>query len=143
MFTSAKNLKTILCAKNKSKLTPNSNPGVYELKCFCGGVYIGETMKKILIRAIEFRQSSMKGRCDKSGVTEHSKDCHGQFNWLHPKTVAITNNFHQRKIRESLEINLLQTKVEQEVEKSILNRDNGNRVNTSSWKPFFSKLLKR
>ena len=36
IFTSATNLKNILC-NNKSKLLPNSYPAVYELNCDCGG----------------------------------------------------------------------------------------------------------
>ena len=47
IFTSATKLKTILC-NNKSKLLPNSYPGVYELSCDCGGKYIGETKKRVL-----------------------------------------------------------------------------------------------
>ena len=44
IFTSAVKLKYILC-NNKSKLLPNSCPGVYKLSCDCGGGgggYIGE-----------------------------------------------------------------------------------------------------
>ena len=32
-FTSGKNLEQILCQKNKPKLLPNSQPGVYQLDC--------------------------------------------------------------------------------------------------------------
>ena len=34
-FTSGKNLQQILCQKNKPKLLPNSQPGVYQLDCSC------------------------------------------------------------------------------------------------------------
>ena len=34
IFTSGPNLKSLLC-RNKTKLLPNSYPGVYELKCTC------------------------------------------------------------------------------------------------------------
>ena len=54
----------------------------------------------------------MTRKWEASGRTEHSKDCHGQFNWLHPKTLAKLSNIHGRKIRESLEINNLETKAE-------------------------------
>ena len=32
-FTSGENLQQILCQKNKPKLLPNSQPGVYQLDC--------------------------------------------------------------------------------------------------------------
>ena len=34
---------------------------------------------------------------------EHSKDCHGQFNWLHPKILTRVGNFCNRKVNEALE----------------------------------------
>ena len=46
ILTSATKLKNILCNK-KSKLLPNSYPGVYKLSCDCGRKYIGETKKLV------------------------------------------------------------------------------------------------
>ncbi|XP_065681541.1 uncharacterized protein LOC136095190 [Hydra vulgaris] len=60
IFTTPPTLKRILC-NNKSKLLPNRKPGVYKLTCSCGGVYIGETKKKIIQRSIEHQINSMKG----------------------------------------------------------------------------------
>ncbi|XP_065680492.1 transient receptor potential cation channel subfamily A member 1-like [Hydra vulgaris] len=60
IFTTPPTLKRILC-NNKSKLLPNSKSGVYKLTCSCGGVYIGETKKKIIQRSIEHQINSMKG----------------------------------------------------------------------------------
>ena len=139
IFTSATKLKNILC-NNKSKLLPNSFPGVYELSCDCGGKYPGETKKRVLTRSIEHQEESMTGKWEASGATEHSKDCHGLFNWLHPKTLAKLSNIHERKIRESLEINNLETKAEYDISIKVLNRDRGNIVNTNSWKPLFRKI---
>ena len=82
----------------------------------------------------------MTGKCEASGATEHSKDCHGWFNWLHPKTFAKLSNIHERKIRESLETNNLETKAEYDKSIKVLNRDRGNTVNTNSWKPLFRKI---
>ena len=141
IFTSPPNLKSILC-NHKSKLLPNSNPGVYQLKCTCGSIYIGETKKRILTRCIEHQQSTLKGEWTKSGATEHSKNCHGAFNWLHPKTISINKEYHDRKIRESLEINLAKTKYELNKENPVMNRDNGERTSTHSWKPLFQKMIK-
>ena len=47
----------------------------------------------------------MSGKWESYGATEHTKECHGQFDWLHPKTVRISPYMYERKIRETLEIN--------------------------------------
>ena len=51
----------------------------------------------------------MSGTCKSSGATEHTKECHGQFDWLHPKTVRISPYMYERTIHEALEINKLRT----------------------------------
>ena len=79
MFKSAAKLKNILC-NNRSKLLPNSYPGVYEVSCDCGGKYIGETKKHVLTRPIEHQEENMAGKWEASGATEHPKDCHRRFN---------------------------------------------------------------
>ena len=61
IFKSGPNLKSLLC-RNKTKLLPNSYPGVYELKCTCNSAYFGETKKKILTRTIEHQQDIFKGK---------------------------------------------------------------------------------
>ena len=57
-----------------------------------------------------------------------------------PKTLAKLSNIPERKIRESLEINNLETKSEYDKSIKLLNRDRGNIVNTNSWKPLFRKI---
>ena len=53
-FKSGRNLGDILTAKNKTKLTKNSYPGVYKILCSCGITpYRGETKKKISSRTKE------------------------------------------------------------------------------------------
>ena len=73
---------------------------MYELSCDCGVEYIGETKKRVLTRSIEHQEDSMKGKWEAPVATEHSEDCHGRFNWLHPKTLAKLRNIHESKIRE-------------------------------------------
>ena len=102
---------------------PNSYPGVYELSCDCEGEYIGETKKRLLTRSNEYQEDSMTGKTEASGGTELSKECHGRFNWLHPKTLAKLSNIHERKIRESLEINNLEAKAEYDKSIKVLNSD--------------------
>ena len=96
--------------------------------------------KSVLTRSIEHQENSMAGKWEASGATEHSKDCHEQFNWLHPKTLAKLSNIHEREIRESLDINNLETKAEYDKSIKVLNRDRGNIVNTNSWKPLYCKI---
>ena len=76
--------------------------------CVNGGGYIGETKKRVLTRSNENQENSISGKWNASWATEHSKACHGRFNWLHPKTLPKFSNIHVRKIRESLEINNLE-----------------------------------
>ena len=66
--------------------------------------------KRVLTRSIEQHEDSMAGKWEASSAPEHSKDCHGRFNWLHAKVLTKLSNIHERKIRESLEINNLETK---------------------------------
>ena len=138
-FTSGKNLQSILC-QNKPKLLPNSHPGMYQLDCSCNGRYIGESKKKVLTRCIEHQQDSIKGNWESSGTTEHTKECHGQFNWIYPRTTAVMSNMYERKVCEALEINRLKTLNETDKTFKVLNRDNGDYVTMNSWKPLFRKI---
>ena len=81
----------------------------------------------------------MKGKWEASGATEHSKDCE-QFNWLQPKALTKLPNIYNRKIRELLEINNLETKAEYDKTIKVLNKDQGNIVNTDLWKPLFRTI---
>ena len=135
IFTSGPNLKSLLC-RNKTKLLPNSYPGVYELKCTCNSAYFGETKKKILTRTIEHQQDSFKGKWDNSGETEHSLTCLGQFNWIHPKTIARENDYRKRKIREALEIK----KAKYNKKIKFLNKDEGNLVKTNTLSPVLANV---
>ena len=105
-----------------------------------GGDTLEKQKKRVLTRAIEHQEDSTAGKWEASGATEHSKDFHVRFNWLHPKTLAKLPYIHERKIRESLEINNLDTKTEYDKSIKVVNRDRGNRVNTNSWKPLFRKI---
>ena len=81
------NLKFILC-QNKSKLLPNSYPGINALKCSCNTNYIDETKEKVATRTIEHQQYSIQGKWANSGATKHCLKCIVQFNWLHLKILS-------------------------------------------------------
>ena len=128
-----------MICRNKSKLLPNSFPGVYQLDCTCNALYIGETKKKVITRTIEHQQDSFNGKWESSGATEHCLECHGQFNWINPKTLSTEQQYHRRKIRESLEIKKAKTNKR----RKVLNRDERNLVKTNTWTPFFVTLNRK
>ena len=65
----------------------------------------------------------MKSNWPSSGHTEHTKECHGRLDWLHPNTLSIKNRYYDRKKRESLQIDMAVVRYGQE---KVLNRDNEN-----------------
>ena len=95
-----------------------------KLSCDCrGGDTLEKQKKRGLTRSVEHQEDSMAGKWGALGATEHSKDCHGRFNWLHPKTLAKLSNINERKVKESLEINNLEKKAEYNKSIKVLNRD--------------------
>ena len=53
------------------------------------------------------KQKRIKGNWSSSGATEHTKECHDRFDWLHPKTLSMKNRYYDSKSlewRELLEI---------------------------------------
>ena len=85
-------------------------------------------------------KDSMSEKRESFGATEHTKECHGQFDWLHPKTVRISTYMYERKIREALKLNKLRTINEKDKIFTVLNRDNGDYVTTNSWKRLSMKM---
>ena len=105
-------LKNLIC-RNKWKLLPNSFLGVYQLDCTCNVLYIGKTKKKVITRTIEHQQDSF-GKWERSVATEHCLECHGQFNCINPKSSSTKQQYHRRKVRESLEITNRQKQTKEE-----------------------------
>ena len=138
IFTSGCNLKNLIC-RNKSKLVPNTFPGVYQLDSTCNALYIGEIKKKVITRTVEHQQDSFNRKWESSDVTKHCLECHGQFNWINPKTLSTKQQYHTRKIRESFEIKKAKTNKR----RKVLNRDEGNLVKTNTWTPLFAKLTEK
>ena len=67
------------------KTNQNSHPGIYQLDLSCNGRYIRESKKKVLTRCTEHQKVRIKSNWKTPGTTEHTKECHGQFNWIYPK----------------------------------------------------------
>ena len=104
-FTLGKDLQQILCQKNRPKLLPNSQLGLYQLDFSYNVKYIGKSKRRVLTRCMEHQQESISGKLESSKAREHTKECYGQFNWLHPETVCISPYMCKRKIREALRTN--------------------------------------
>ena len=85
---------------------------------FMWSVYNGETKKNS--RSIEHQQESIKGNWSSSGAIEHTKECHGHFDWLCPKTLLIKFRCYDRKVRELLEIDMA---VARHWQDKVLNRE--------------------
>ena len=60
-------------------------------------------------RSIKHHEDRLAGKWEVSRTTEHSKYFHGRFNWLYPKTILKLPEIHECKIRESLDINNLES----------------------------------
>ena len=133
-----RNFKRLIC-RNKSKPLPNSFAGVYQLDCTCNGLYMSESKKKVITRTIEHQQDSFKGTWESSGATDHCLECHRQFDWINPKTLSTEQQYHRRKIRESLEIKKAKTNKR----RKVLNHDEGNLIKTNMWTPLFAKLTEK
>ena len=56
----------LLSCRNKTKLLPNSYPGVQKLKCACNSTYFSETKKKLLTQNIDGDQESFKKKWNSS-----------------------------------------------------------------------------
>ena len=80
-----RNLNSLIC-RNKSKLLPNSFPGVCQLDFSCNTLYIDKTKKKVFTRTIELQQDSFNKQWERSGATENCLEYHAKFSWINPKT---------------------------------------------------------
>ena len=116
-------------------MEPNNHPGVYKLDCSCGKSYVGETKLKISSRIAQHQQCTWEGKWDRSAVAEHSKNCHGYFDWLSKKnTLKVESKDFDRKVREALEIQYNRCAPAD----GGLNQDEGQYVKSKFWKPLFS-----
>ena len=82
----------------------NNVSDVYQLDCTYNALYIGGTKKKIISRAIKHQQGSFKEKWESSSTAEYCLESHVQFNWINPKYLSTKQQYHIRKIKESLEI---------------------------------------
>ena len=136
-FKAPKNLNSILTSKNKPKLPPNSQPGIYLVPCGCKSGYTGETKKQIRTRKREHEKAVFHRETEKSGLAEHNDDCQQTIEWENTRTLAIEHNYFRRKVRESLEIRRQKTGPN---DPNGINKDYGQYVKTNSWQTLFDQI---
>ena len=73
---------------------------------------------------------SFKGKWDNSGATENTLACHGQFNWIHQKTILKDGDktIIKKKTWEALETKIAKRRLKI----TVLSRDEGNLVKTNT-----------
>ena len=72
MFKSGPTLHNLL-TKVKDSLPINKQLNViYEVRCTCGKVYIGETKRRLGTRLKEHKNACVKYHMDKSAIAEHA-----------------------------------------------------------------------
>ena len=76
-----------------------------------------------LTRSIKHQEDSRVGIWESSGVLEHTKSCHGQFDWLITWTFGKLKILRERKIHESLEKVSLAVKTKFDDTIKVLSRD--------------------
>ena len=136
-FKSPRNLESILTSKNKPKLPPNSQPGVYFKSVGCKRGYTGETKKLVRTRNSEHEKAVFKGDVKGDAFAEHQENCQCEIDWQSVRTLAVEPVWYKRKIREALEIRRLKTGPD---DPRGLNRDLGDFVTTNTWSPLFDKI---
>ena len=103
IFFFRKKLKDIPC-NHKSPLPKNSYPGIYEIECGCGVVYIGEPKKKISNQIKEHKRYVIKGNKNRCQKWQNIHQCMTNNIRSEGQTVCVQSNWKRRKIREALEI---------------------------------------
>ena len=89
--------------------------------------------------SLEHQQDSFNGKSESRGATKHCLECHGQFNWINPKTLSTEQQYHRQKIRESLEIKKAKTNER----RKALYCDEENLVKTNTLTLLFAKLTEK
>jgi predicted GIY-YIG superfamily endonuclease len=110
------NTNSKLFSKTKTILDKDQNHGVvYQINCLgntnenCGGLYIGETSRKLAVRVQEHRRDFINKDKKDSGQTAlivHCKMKNHSFDFDNVKILHNENNFYKRRFLESSSIQL-------------------------------------
>ena len=72
---------------------------MYEVKCECGEVYIGETGRPRDVRLNEHVKDIQYGQVQKSVPARHASGCPEEMHPMDAKTVAYESNWRKRTVR--------------------------------------------
>ena len=101
---SSKTLRNSL-VRVKDRIPKGRQKGtVYEVKCDCGEVYIGETGRPRDVRLNEHAKDIQHGRALKSAPARHAHECNAEIRPMEAKTLANESNWRKRIVREAIEI---------------------------------------
>jgi hypothetical protein len=103
-FTTEKKISQILPTP-KDKLPLFHSEGIYKVECLCGKCYIGQTGRSIQCRLKEHSRAIKQYDKEKSALAEHKfEDGDHTFDLEKTVVLAKTSKYHQRLIREAIEI---------------------------------------
>ena len=136
-FKAPRNLSSILTSRNKPKLPPKSNQGVYFIPTGCNKGYTGETGKQIDTRTTEHAKAIFNGDVAHDAIAAHKAVCDCTDRLEETKILAVEPLWYRRKVREALEIQRLKTGPN---DTHGINKDNGDYVTTTSWNPLFDQI---
>ncbi|XP_046404093.1 uncharacterized protein LOC124169501 [Ischnura elegans] len=100
-------------------------PGVYQIPCECGQVYVGETGRTIATRMKEHQRHFRLGQPEKSAVAELSISRDHAIRWENTKVLCRGDRFWERLTKEAI---LIRTTTD------TMNRGAGYAL-SNSWKP--------
>ena len=89
---------------HKDKRHSKDLPGVYRIPCECGKVYIGETGRSFNTRIKEHKAHGRRDERDKSAIIDHAHTHDHRILWDESNLVTRVPYWHQRRVREALEI---------------------------------------
>ena len=139
-FKANQNLQSILSKKNKVKLPPNSQPGVYRIPCGCGKVppYIGKTKLRILTRINQHAGYVQNKEWNRSGAAQHARTCPSGPLFEDAGTIKMIHGNFERSVRKALEIQRHRSSPKY----GGINLDDGQYVKTNFWIPLMDEITK-